>query len=430
MATATGTKKKTYKKGRSYKKKDYGPSRADIMAAEIEEEILKFWREMMESSPQGVQRPWVLNVTRAERAGAYLKDGSRIPYQGSFNQWLIAYATKDYTSELAPLVISQGQLCEALGVKKFYETEACQAGVRSNMALYRPNIRQQYVLSNGMPWEAPDGARRRPTQQEIDQYGLRSREVCTGFGTSAAYSMADLYPYLPADLKIKIDMLAEARRGKGREINPEDSFETFIEGYVQDMIDRQGIKHEFSNNRAFYSPGDDAITLPHSVQFVNPLEYLSTVAHELAHSTMHLNGRLPIVKGDPIGYAIEEVIAETTAAMVVKSMENDLPEEFRNRDDVKKMFEDYYTNSHNYVRDYGSKTEFLKMVDRLEDIHRQEAEDKTKNTLRSVMTQITAAVTTLEKKIEPSTRLEKKEANIEALKRKIRERRNDPGLSN
>jgi len=46
------------------------------------------------------------------------------------------------------------------------------------------------------------------------------------------------------------------------------------------------------------------------------------------------------------------------------------------------------------------------------------------------MTQITAAVTTLEKKIEPSTRLEKKEANIEALKRKIRERRNDPGLSN
>lgn len=85
-------------------------------------------------------------------------------------------------------------------------------------------------------------------------------------------------------------------------------------------------------NRAFYSPAEDAITLPAKEQFnlggtedevyIAGQEFYSTMLHEMAHSTGSAN-RLNRIKGSYFGspeYAREELVAELTAALVGHSI--------------------------------------------------------------------------------------------------------------
>ncbi|MBX9495296.1 DUF1738 domain-containing protein [Yersinia enterocolitica] len=75
-------------------------------------------------------------------------------------------------------------------------------------------------------------------------------------------------------------------------------------------------------NRAFYSPGADRITMPEAVQFHRPADYYSTLLHELVHSTGHISrlSREGITSfsrrfGDPV-YAFEELVAEIGSAFL------------------------------------------------------------------------------------------------------------------
>jgi len=81
-------------------------------------------------------------------------------------------------------------------------------------------------------------------------------------------------------------------------------------------------------DRAYYSPATDSITLPTKEQFnlggseedvfMAGQEFYSTMLHEMAHSTGSQN-RLNRVKGGAFGseaYAKEELVAELTAALV------------------------------------------------------------------------------------------------------------------
>lgn len=71
--------------------------------------------------------------------------------------------------------------------------------------------------------------------------------------------------------------------------------------------------HEtMASDRAFYSPMLDEVTVPSRTQFADPLEFTSTLAHEMTHSTGHpsrLNRELSCSKGDE-KYAFEELVAE------------------------------------------------------------------------------------------------------------------------
>jgi antirestriction protein ArdC len=72
-------------------------------------------------------------------------------------------------------------------------------------------------------------------------------------------------------------------------------------------------------NRAFYSPADDAITLPPFAAFFTPTDYYSTRAHETGHWTAHAqrcNRELGKRFGDN-AYSVEELIAELTAAFTL-----------------------------------------------------------------------------------------------------------------
>jgi antirestriction protein ArdC len=72
-------------------------------------------------------------------------------------------------------------------------------------------------------------------------------------------------------------------------------------------------------NRAFYSPADDAITLPPFGAFFTPTDYYSTRAHETGHWTSAA-GRCNRELGKHFGdnaYSVEELIAELTAAFTL-----------------------------------------------------------------------------------------------------------------
>jgi antirestriction protein ArdC len=72
-------------------------------------------------------------------------------------------------------------------------------------------------------------------------------------------------------------------------------------------------------NRAFYSPADDAITLPPFAAFFTPTDYYSTRAHETGHWTAkadRCNRELGKRFGDS-AYSVEELIAELTAAFTM-----------------------------------------------------------------------------------------------------------------
>jgi antirestriction protein ArdC len=72
-------------------------------------------------------------------------------------------------------------------------------------------------------------------------------------------------------------------------------------------------------NRAFYSPADDAITLPPFAAFFTPTDYYSTRAHETGHWTAHAS-RCDRQLGKRFGdaaYSVEELIAELTAAFTL-----------------------------------------------------------------------------------------------------------------
>jgi antirestriction protein ArdC len=75
-------------------------------------------------------------------------------------------------------------------------------------------------------------------------------------------------------------------------------------------------------NRAFYSPFDDAITLPPFGAFNTPLDYYSTRAHETGHWTSkadRCNRELGKRFGDN-AYAMEELVAELSAAFTMAHM--------------------------------------------------------------------------------------------------------------
>lgn len=96
-----------------------------------------------------------------------------------------------------------------------------------------------------------------------------------------------------------------------------ESCEKFEEQILATYKGHPVVKH--AGNRAYYVPSRDYIVIPESRMFGTKVdEYVSTLAHELAHSTGHVS-RLNREMKNRFGsekYAFEELVAETTATMV------------------------------------------------------------------------------------------------------------------
>lgn len=106
-------------------------------------------------------------------------------------------------------------------------------------------------------------------------------------------------------------------------IEPADK-PAFVEGkphdeYLKRYLGRPSLS--FGGNSAFYQPSTDSVTLPPKGNFISEGEFLSTLFHEMVHSTGHEKrlGRKGVTGNSKFGsdpYAEEELIAELGTQML------------------------------------------------------------------------------------------------------------------
>lgn len=398
--------KYTPKKGKTSPAKE---SRADKESATIENEILEFWFAIGNSNLQKWDKPWVYNMLAAENAGKFLLNEERKVYQGGFNQFLIASYTRNYESNKATLILNRTDMAKMFGMEAFGDTPVVKNGIKSIGSIFSPPVQK----SIGRYWKLPGGARwsgetKEPTPAQIAQLGLEKQEIKRPvFSTFPVWSAHDVYEYLPEEFQKKIDDLIELRRRKGYDFNPEDQVEMFIDHKIDDTIARQGIKVTEHGNAAYYVPSLDVVSKPEKEQFVNPVARYAVTMHELAHSTKHINGRNAQSRNN-IEYAIEEVVAETTAVMMVKQLENQLADILPQRPDIVLMFQEYYANAMSYNHGWGEKFDFNEKVQQLAN-----ERDNNKGLIKTIIVNIAKSVEALTNgSYTPEQRLEFKNQNF------------------
>lgn len=87
---------------------------------------------------------------------------------------------------------------------------------------------------------------------------------------------------------------------------------------IEALTVKSGAKLQFGGDRAYYSPSNDYVAMPHKTQFNNEASYYATLLHELSHWTGH-KSRLDRDLSGRFGneaYAAEELIAELSAAFL------------------------------------------------------------------------------------------------------------------
>ena len=93
---------------------------------------------------------------------------------------------------------------------------------------------------------------------------------------------------------------------------------------ANDYIDREGvIFKKGKQDRAYYTPETDTVSIPLPEQFKDSAEYYSTLFHELTHSTGHqsrLNRNLGCTFFGSQDYSQEELIAEIGSASICATL--------------------------------------------------------------------------------------------------------------
>lgn len=116
-----------------------------------------------------------------------------------------------------------------------------------------------------------------------------------------------------------------------KSIEPEELTGTFepsevAEDIITKYVERENLTfiRDKASNRAYYSPLEDKVVVPHIGQFKECAEYYSTAFHELTHSTMKSTrcDRQENRKGKNVAfgseeYSKEELVAEIGAATLV-----------------------------------------------------------------------------------------------------------------
>lgn len=103
-----------------------------------------------------------------------------------------------------------------------------------------------------------------------------------------------------------------------------------------DYLLRSGVKYtESVQDRAYYSPAMDMVSMPKRGQFADISEYYSTMFHELTHSTGHKTrlDRFSTGKAAAFGgeeYSKEELVAEIGSASILNILGIETPKSFRN----------------------------------------------------------------------------------------------------
>lgn len=106
------------------------------------------------------------------------------------------------------------------------------------------------------------------------------------------------------------------------------------EQIAADYVNLSGVKLEhIKQDRAYYSPSLDKVSMPLTNQFKGTPEYYGTMFHELTHSTGHASRINRLTKTAAFGgedYSKEELIAEIGSAALINTCKLDTPKTDRN----------------------------------------------------------------------------------------------------
>ena len=103
---------------------------------------------------------------------------------------------------------------------------------------------------------------------------------------------------------------------KAQGLNPEELPEKVRNQAARDQLAKWVVQPEHGGSRAYYRASTDSIQMPDYKQFHTEAGYLSTLAHEMVHSTGHGSRLARGLGGNAFGsdaYAKEELIAELGA---------------------------------------------------------------------------------------------------------------------
>lgn len=104
------------------------------------------------------------------------------------------------------------------------------------------------------------------------------------------------------------------------ELELESGVEIDSSPFIDNLIDKMGVKYVEEGTSAFYNPKNDCVTIPEKNTFKSVYGYNSTRLHELCHATGHqsrLNRSLTSMQGfGSESYAKEELRAEISSSFI------------------------------------------------------------------------------------------------------------------
>lgn len=136
--------------------------------------------------------------------------------------------------------------------------------------------------------------------------------------TTGKKSKSGYVPFIASFLVYNVSQLSKVSEKLQKRIGQLDVSPEVAK--IEDLIKMEKpVKVTHRGDRAFYSPSQDMVQLPHKGFFTSPAHYWSTKFHELGHSTGH-ESRLKREFGQSFGdekYGKEELVAELTASFLM-----------------------------------------------------------------------------------------------------------------
>lgn len=371
---------------------------SDVGFSLAKNQLLDFWNNCKTTPTKQWDVPWIRRIRPAEKFLPFCEKGERYIFKGYANQSIISVSMslqnrsgepplKDpilvFMGDIKKIVESSIELDasskDTADTQIAHKVGEIMRGVKSLTSVFVLTKNTSYKNSDGSYWKGENGEKR-PSKDLIDSGVVEKHEV-KSYTSNPVWCVESILPKLPQSYLDKFNELRDlrviaqdrARVSAAVEAAKDHDINSVVDVFINETIMAQNIKASYGGNSAYYAPGLDSIQIPNKSDFINPVLRFAVVMHELAHSTMHLADRYSSAKFGSVAYAMEEVVAETVAVLMI----NDLYEYIFDSDFTKSLpndvvsqklpswkgyFSDYYSISESYTHSWGEKFNFPEMI--------------------------------------------------------------------
>lgn len=374
---------------------------SDVGLSSAKTQLLDFWSNCRTKGTKRWDVPWLRRIKPAEKFLPFCEKGERYIFKGYANQSIISISMSLQNQSGAnpvsdPILVFMGDIKKIVessidldpGTKDTADSQISQKvgeimkGVKSLTSVFVLTSNSSYRNSDGTRWKGENGEKK-PAKELIDSGRVEKIEI-KSYTSNPVWCVESILPKLPQSYTDKFNELKDlrviaqdrARISAATEASKDLDLNGIVDVFIDVAISAQKIKASYGGNSAHYAPSIDSIQIPNKDDFVNPVHRFAVVMHELAHSTMHLTDRYTPAKFGTIPYAMEEVVAETVAVLMINDLyeyvfdsefTKNLPEELASdRLPVwNEYFSNYYAMSEDYTHSWGEKFDFPEMISSL-----------------------------------------------------------------